>query len=156
MTDGSTGEDTLGARARARYMEEADRVDPSTRAALAARRRAALARLHPPAARRWVWAAAGGLATAALAAALLLPDGAGALRDASDHPPTAVAAATVDAPGPASGGDKNDVERFGPDVDGPLELANDAAFYAWLASAPAAVSDDDGTAPRFDDDGWTL
>lgn len=124
MTD-----DAYQGKARALFEAQVAATDAATRAALRARRLAALARTEIRFRSRW-WMPAGGIATAALALALVLP------RGAPDPP---VADVGFDAAADSAGA--------------ALELEHDADFYTWLAEAPA---DFDDTAPpnAGPDDGW--
>lgn len=124
-------------RARGVFAARVEALDPATVSALRARRRDALAAMPREHGLRWWWPA-GGLVTAALALAIVLP------RSASiDAAPEnrAMAADTATAPTVRSEAEPNPrdaAERAAEFADAALvELDNDAAFYAWLATLPA-------------------
>jgi hypothetical protein len=122
----------LAQKARRVFEAEVETIDGPTATALRARRREALARTTV---RRspWWWPA-GGMVTAALALALWLPRADSPALPAGKPSQTVAANAQtpqVSAAGPAA-------EALAQAEASTLELDNDADFYLWIASAPAA------------------
>ncbi len=112
-------------RARALFDAQVEALDPSRAGRLRAARRTALA--GHTASRTSRWWPAGGLVTAALALALVLPD----------RPMTSPGETTASTPAPSIAPDARGLAVAADLVDeSTAELDEDAAFYAWLAEAP--------------------
>lgn len=122
----------LAQKARRVFEAEVEAIDGPTATALRARRREALARSEV---RRspWWWPA-GGMVTAALALALWLPR-ADSPALPTEAPPQTTA---TNAQTPRASANVPAAEALAQAEASTLELDNDADFYLWLASAPAA------------------
>lgn len=132
--------DALAQRMQRLFNAHVDAIDGATQAALRARRRAALEALDEPrTTHRW-WPA-GGMLTAALVLALVVPAAMDEPQPAPSPPAPAVASSL-------------DAAHFAEAAT--LELENDAAFYAWLAAAPIETDADAGPDTGLQEEGWTL
>lgn len=122
---------------RALFEAQVDTLDPAAATALRTRRREALATMT--ARHRTVgWWPAGGLVTAALALALVLPRGTAIDELPPVEAATPGATAMVATPAAVEAADDGDAAGAARFAEGALaELENDAAFYEWLATLPA-------------------